>query len=523
MCGIFAALFDKGHTNMNGVFKLIARGPDDLRKFIDHNLPNYTLLLGFTRLAIMDTSSKGNQPMLLGDNLVLICNGEIYNYQQLAKQFGITMKSGSDCEIILHLYQIFGAKHVEEILKLLDGVFAFVLYDRDSKDIFVARDRFGVRPLFMTEDHRLFGSEMKALTAVMDDGDDRKIVPFKPGHYLQFQVNEAITLEQEQCYYNHDVLLTQHIETDVALTLMLSEIKRLFTDAVRKRMMSDRPIGCLLSGGLDSSLVCALVKQMMPSNQQLNTFSIGLSGSPDLEHAQLVANHLGTKHHHVELTAEEFLSAIPEVIEAIESWDITTVRASVGNYLIAKYIKEHTKIKVIFNGDGSDEMGGYLYFNQAPNADDYQQECIRLLKEIHLFDVLRSDRSISENGLEARTPFLDHHFIEYMMNMVPPTLRKNKYLLRKAFDDGGVLLPDKILWRKKEAFSDGVSDLANSWHTIIKNHVINTGVAGSEAEWYKSLFQRHYRGQEHVIPYYWMPRWCSDDIEDPSARVLKHY
>jgi len=311
---------------------------------------------------------------------------------------------------------------------------------------------------------------------------------------------------------------------------------------VKKRMMAEREIGSLLSGGLDSSLISALVNQLH-NGSTLKTFSIGMPGSVDLEYAKIVANHLGTDHHQIQISKEDFLNAIETVIYNIESFDTTTVRASVGNYLVSKFIRENSDCKVIFNGDGSDEVcGGYVYMKNAPNGDDFQSECKRLLDEIHRFDVLRSDRSISSNGLEARTPFLDKDFVQYYlsipakMKLFDGKMRLEKHLLRKAFSQSN-LLPDTVLWRRKCAFSDGVSAKENSWHRVIQTFVDNKISDGEfetnaksyihctpvlkESYYYRKVYESFFGNQEKLIPHFWMPKWV--ETKDPSARELIGY
>ena len=316
---------------------------------------------------------------------------------------------------------------------------------------------------------------------------------------------------------------------------------------MRKRQLTERPVAALLSGGVDSSLIASLVQWNL--NQlnlpPLKTFSIGFEGSQDLAHARLVADWIKSDHAEVIMTPDEFFEAIPEVIHAIESCDTTTVRASVGNYLVAKYIREHTDCKVVFNGDGSDELlGGYLYFNNAPNDEAFQAETARLLTDIHTFDVLRSDRSISANGLEARTPFLDKQFVAVARSIHPSYLRPvpskqvEKFILRYAFDDN-VTLPTKVLWRRKEAFSDGVSTPEKAWFQEIQERVSKIVPSNWEEKakqfhplpprtpeefYYRMLFSKFFGTNVHTlqatVPYRWMPRWCPETT-DPSARTLK--
>jgi asparagine synthase (glutamine-hydrolysing) len=324
--------------------------------------------------------------------------------------------------------------------------------------------------------------------------------------------------------------LTARVDASLALRYALEE-------AVYKRMLTDRPVAALLSGGLDSSLIASLVQMNLKQLKQppLKTFSIGFEGSSDLKHARIVADWIGSDHTEIVMTADEFFNAIPEVIEAIESYDTTTVRASVGNYLIAKKIRSLTDCKVVFNGDGSDELfGGYLYFNNAPNDQAFHAEAGRLLENIHTFDVLRSDRSISANGLEARTPFLDKQFVavakSISTNLRRPTKNQcEKWVLRKAFEG---VLPDEILWRKKEAFSDGVSG-AKPWYQECQERALQevsddwqkiqwkwNAPKTAEGYYYRVLYDRYYGWAERTIPYFWMPRWCPGTT-DPSARTLR--
>ena len=323
---------------------------------------------------------------------------------------------------------------------------------------------------------------------------------------------------------------------------IIKNIRNLFEKAVEKRMQSHREVGCLLSGGLDSSLVAALVSRNMQGSK-LKTFSIGLKGAEDLKYARIVANHIGSDHHEVIVTEQEMIDAIPEVIKTIESMDTTTVRASVPNYLVSKYIKENTNCKVIFQGDGADEVcGSYIYLNNAPYPASFQDECISLLNNIHMFDVLRADRTISCWGLEPRTPFLDKIFVNYYMSIYAPLKLHShgnieKYLLRKAFEDSNQL-PKEVLYRKKEALSDGCSSKTNSWHTIIQNHIdkcitdtdFNTHKSSyehmepelKESLYYRRIFDKYYKSHEKSISHFWLPKWCGN-ITDPSARVLNNY
>ena len=542
MCGIFAYLgsYYDIDTLKKNFDKIQNRGPDN--SIIQ--IVNDQIFFGFHRLSINDVSEKGNQPLYHPNNreLVLICNGEIYNCQKLVKDNGFQTYSNSDCEVILHLYEKYG---IRDTINMLDGVFAFILYDVKQQKIYAGRDPFGVRPLFIgyTEQDNpdsndlvkkeiLFCSELKGISDISN-----KVEVFKPGTYWDSDSGEF------QTYYGytypHPTFQTTPEEKD--MNIICSNVNRLLTEAVDKRLMSDRPIGCLLSGGLDSSLIASLVARNYEPGT-LETFSIGMKDSTDLYYAKMVADHIKTKHHHIELTQDDFLNAIEEVIYHIESYDTTTVRASVGNYLVSKYIRNNSKCVVIYNGDGSDEVcGSYLYLKNAPNNDEFHNECKKLLEEIHCFDVLRSDRSISDNGLEPRTPFLDKTFVNYYMS-IDPSLRTcnnriEKYILRESFNGTG-LLPDEVLWRQKEAFSDGVSGKEKSWYEIIQD-MVNEKISDEEFKefqdshphnppqlkesmYYRQIFEKHYGKHDTIIPHFWLPKW-NGNVIDPSARVLSVY
>jgi asparagine synthase (glutamine-hydrolysing) len=628
MCGIFALLNDflvsndlKQKAFQNGS----SRGPEDHQ----HKQLPYNVSFYFHRLAINGLDSISNQPITIG-NITLICNGEIYNYRELFTMlhscYGVVPKTHSDCEVIIHMYKYFG---MEKTLQMLDGVFAFVLYetfvDEHNQDtsgvIYVARDPYGVRPLYWISPSTTlmnitgsntssnvrsiyaFASQLKVLTPCLEQHTptEYQIQPFEPSTFLcltkSIKQHSSWKLEYHRPYYMLPakpscVRSISHLEP-TQLHSMFNEYTRGIYDklqqAVYKRVVgtTERPIACLLSGGLDSSLIASLVskfyKQHTSSTEtssstsiprQLETYSIGMKGSKDLFYARKVADHIGSKHTEIVLTKEEFFNAIPEVIHHIESYDTTSVRASVGNYLIGKYIAEHSEAKVIFNGDGSDELtGGYLYFLHSPNAVEFDLECRRLLKDIHRFDVLRSDASISSNGLEPRTPYLDKEFVEYYLS-IPCELRfsrssfnKNQQLSSLLWDEhihpmikrrpeklllryaiathAPELLPPEILWRSKEAFSDGVSGDEGVWYEIIqqkvqngehlqtqsqKSHLTSTSVPTSisfvepktqEQHYYKSLFDKEYAMCSNCIPYYWMPRFV--DAKDASARSLAIY
>ena len=527
MCGIFTSYNTKSKwDSMEKSFQKIAyRGPDST----SHLHINNKLTMAFHRLAIMGISDAGNQPMKhpKDDTLTLICNGEIYNYKKLADKYGFKLTTGSDSEIILHLFKEIG---IEDTIIALDGVFMFVLYDEINDVLYAGRDPMGVRPGFMSTngDEVIISSEAKSLVGIA-----KNTIPFPPGSWWSSKNSKQ--------YYKY-FYCKSSLQLNDSYTEILQNIKTLLSDAVIKRLMSEREIGCLLSGGLDSSLISSIVAKNYPGDK-LNTFSVGIEGSVDLEYAKTVAEFIKSKHHSIQITEQDFLNAIEVVIYNIESFDTTTVRASVGNYLVSKYIRENTECKVIFNGDGSDEVCcGYLYLRNAPSAKELQLESERLVNELHYFDVLRSDRCISSNGLEARTPFLDKTFVKYYLS-IPAKLkvfnskdRIEKHLLRKAYDDG-TYLPGDVLWRRKVAFSDGVSSQKKSWHKIIQNHVDNkisdeeffkakdlishcTPIL-KESYYYRKVFESFFPNSEKLIPHFWMPRWSN--VIDPSARELQDY
>jgi asparagine synthase (glutamine-hydrolysing) len=367
---------------------------------------------------------------------------------------------------------------------------------------------------------------------------------------MQYKVKPKWEITKEYCKYHSTGFSSIISENIYDMQKIYKNIQYYLTEAVKKRVLiTERPIACLLSGGLDSSLITALVNEChkLNSNKPLETFSIGLEGSEDLKYARIVAKYLGTNHTEILLTEQEFIDAIPEVIYAIESYDTTTVRASIGNYLLGKYISKNSDAKVIFNGDGSDELcGGYLYMHAAPDALEFDRECRRLLNDIHAFDVLRSDKCISSHGLEPRTPFLDRTWVQHYLS-IHPEIRFHKgnnqcekFLLRTAFSEenyldshGSALLPNCILWRTKEAFSDGVSKTTRSLYEIIQEKVTASSIFNSkyeynynypdteEKKYYRDIFENNYSGLGNVVPYFWMPRYV--DATDASARTLKIY
>ena len=548
MCGIFS-LLNNSFLNDKMVSHSFNKGKNRGPEFSVLKKINILCEFGFHRLAINGLNDISNQPITIND-VTLICNGEIYNYKELYQFINVEKTTDSDCEIIIHLYLLYG---IEYTLQLLDGVFSFILCDAritdnfDDTKLYVCRDPYGVRPLYHLKplidkiNIHCFASEVKMLIDLHSQiKDTHEIVHFQPGTYSLFLLPFHVSPVWETVFSNkvyHTFGFTSCI-TSIHLSEkeIMFNIKKYLTASVKKRVLNtDRPIACLLSGGLDSSLITALVNSFCPN---VETFSIGLEGSEDLKYAKIVATYLGTKHTEVVLTEQNFIEAIPEVIQTIESYDTTTVRASIGNYLLAKYISSHSEAKVIFNGDGSDEVcGGYIYMDYAPNELEFDRETKRLLTDIHKFDVLRSDKSISSNGLEPRTPFLDRTFVQFYQS-IHPSIRHHKkskqcekYLLRKAFSDSQ-LLPEEVLWRKKEAFSDGVSKHTRSLFVIIQEYVNKLDMIPSsiytfnepdtqEKKYYRYLYESFYPNTEELVPYFWMPKWVN--ATDASARTLDNY
>ena len=552
MCGIFSLL---NISDTNVLFT---------QEFIKHNFqlgqgrgPENSVLknvsvrtkFGFHRLAINGLNDISNQPICI-DDIVLICNGEIYNYKELYELMGIESETDSDCEIIIHLYKKYG---IYQTLKMLDGVFAFCLCDNRltnslTSTIYVARDPYGVRPLYCLKPllyNKLIGfaSELKMLSEFSDvDPTKAYITQFTPGTYSKYVIQNKVlsnwTPILENIKYHEPVFSL--ISSNNNAERITRGIQHYLIQAVQKRYITtERPIACLLSGGLDSSLITALINEehKKHSTQPLETYSIGLKGSEDLRCAKIVADYLETNHTEIIVSEDDMFSIIPDVIYAIESYDTTTIRASIGNYLLGKYISTNSSAKVIFNGDGSDEIcGGYLYMNLCPDAIEYDMETRRLLKDIYLFDVLRSDKCISSHGLEPRTPFLDRSFVDFYLS-IPPKIRHDnpeKYLLRSAFsienyhnNKGIQLLPESILWRRKEAFSDGVSGTGNSLYKILQQF-ISTEMEmfppsiEMEKKYYKEIFLRYHPSSDGILPYYWMPKYTKNTT-DPSARTLSIY
>ncbi|RZC42584.1 asparagine synthetase [glutamine-hydrolyzing], partial [Asbolus verrucosus] len=510
--------------------------------------------VGFHRLTIVDCT-YGMQPMKLHQYplAMLLCNGELYNCKELAKEHDFNYETFCDVECIFHLYQRFG---IEKCVKNLDGVFAFALIDMEKQKMFLGRDPYGVRPLFrLTSASGMLGvcSEAKGLIGLTreQNGDKKVIEPFPPGTFEEYDIleNGGAKLVRKQVFHLpgdkptfKPFILYEELSQDP-----LENIRNLLTMAVKKRLMADRRIGCFLSGGLDSSLIASLLVRVAKEANlpyKIQTFSIGMSDSPDVIAAKEVADFIGTEHHVITFTEEDVSRVLDDVIYTLETPDITTVRASIGMYLISRYVVENTDTTVLFSGEGADEVcQGYIYFRDAPDAKAAHEDSIRLLKEIYLFDGLRADRTTASSSLELRVPFLDLQFTNYYLSL-DSKLRQpkdgvEKFLLRSAFDKTGIL-PDRILWRHKEAFSDGVASKKKSLFQVLqeivdkrmpepfdpqtaKKNYPHCTPTSKEALYYREVFEKSFpNAADQFVPYYWMPRWV-EGITDPSARFIKHY
>lgn len=503
-----------------GFDKTISRGPD-MSKIID--LENG--YLGFHRLAIMELTEIGMQPFKL-DNNYLVCNGEIYGFKPIKETLiekGYKFISNSDCEILLPLYKEYGL----DMFKMLDAEFALIIYDGDKKQLIAARDPIGIRPLYYGYDKNnniIFASEPKNIVDLTD-----KILPFPPGHY----------------YYNgkfisyNDISKTDKYTYD-SLDNVCKNIHDKLIKGVEKRLDSDAKIGFLLSGGLDSSLVCAISNKLL--NKPIETFAIGMDiDAIDLKYARMVANYIKSNHHEIIMTKDDIFNSLEYVIKTLATYDITTIRASIGMYLICKAIHETTDIRVILTGEISDELFGYKYTDFAPNETEFQKEAVKRIHEIHMYDVLRADRCISVNSLEARVPFGDLDFVKYVMS-IDPSMKMNKYnmgkyLLRHAFEEDKIL-PNEILLRDKAAFSDAVGhsmvnyliEYANNFYSDedfirLSNKYTHSKPFTKESLLYREIFEKYYPNQSEMVIDFWMPNknWEGCNVNDPSARVLSNY
>ena len=548
MCGI-VAVFDLkiSHTELRtSVLKMSKkvrhRGPDWSGIFYCDRA-----ILAHERLSIVDPQS-GGQPLYSKDrNLILAVNGEIYNHQEIRNRYEATyeFQTHSDCEVILPLYREKGPAFLEE----MNGIFAFALYDREKDCYFIARDHIGIIPLYMGWDQ--FGnfyvaSELKALEGVC-----KKIEEFLPGHYL-FSRDGVM-----KKWYTRDWMDYTAVENN---TTSIDHLRSAMEASVHRQLMSDVPYGVLLSGGLDSSVVSAIAKKYAPRRiesgdkaeawwPQLHSFAIGLIGSPDLAAARKVADHIGTVHHEINFTIEEGLDAVRDVIYHIETYDVTSVRASTPMYLMARVIKS-MGVKMVLSGEGADEIfGGYLYFHKAPNPKALHEETVRKLSKLHLYDCLRANKSLAAWGVEGRVPFLDKEFLDVAMRLNPSDKmvakdRIEKWVLRKAFED---YLPESVAWRQKEQFSDGVGyNWIDSLKALTSKEVSDEQLANAkfrfpinppmskEEYYYRSIFSDHFPSDSAAACVPSVPSVACSTAEalawdasfqnniDPSGRAVKN-
>lgn len=495
-----------------------SRGPDDTR-IVDTGKG----LLGFHRLAIMGLHPEGMQPFELHGSY-LVCNGEIYGFDKFKAELSKTHHfiSESDCEVLLPLYEKYGV----DMFAMLDAEYALILFDAKSGGFVAARDPIGIRPLYYGYDKAgviLFASEPKSLVGLTD-----KIMPFPPGHYYKdgkFVCYRDIAHVDAVC---HDELET-----------VCGKIHDKLVAGVEKRLVADAKVGFLLSGGLDSSLVCAIAQKK--SAAPIRTFAIGMSEDAiDLKYAKQVADYIGSDHTEVIMTRQLVLDSLEDVIHLLGTFDITTIRASMGMYLLCKWIHENTDIRVLLTGEISDELFGYKYTDFAPSAEEFQKEAEKRIRELHMYDVLRADRCISVNSLEARVPFGDLDFVQYVMSVDPAkkmnVYGKGKYLLRHAFE--GDYLPHDILYREKAAFSDAVGHsmvdhlkaYAESYYSdeefeTLRQKYSHAQPFTKESLLYREIFEKYYPGQAEMVVDFWMPNksWEGCNVNDPSARVLANY
>ena len=548
MCGIVCAF------NLRGDKDLIRSNVLEMAQKVRHRGPDWSgiyssdnAILAHERLAIVDPTS-GKQPIISEDGLkVIAVNGEIYNHKNLKNRFAADydFRTESDCEVILALYEKKGINFLND----LNGIFAFALYDSSNDKYLIARDHMGIIPLYMgwdKDDIFYISSELKSLEGVCD-----KIELFPPGHYLE---SSSMNLVK---WYDPEWVSYEHVKDSET---SIKAIHDSLSAAVKRQLMSDVPYGVLLSGGLDSSITSALAKKFaskrIESNDkqdawypQLHSFSVGLKDAPDLKAARIVADHIGTIHHEINFTVQEGIDAIRDVIYHLETYDITTIRASTPMYLIARAIKS-LGIKMVLSGEGADELfGGYLYFHKAPNAKEFHEETVRKLDKLHQYDCLRANKSLAAWGIEGRVPFLDKEFIDVAMNINPEDKmikngRIEKWVLREAFKD---YLPESVLWRQKEQFSDGVGyswidslkDLVSkevSDHNLenaSKTYPINTP-RNKEEYYYRSIFNNHFPSDASAMSVPSVPSVaCSTpqalewdeafkNMNDPSGRSISN-
>lgn len=562
MCGIWLFIDRNKKYTLQQIsenfHKIKHRGPDTYQ-FLSLNIYDVTIYLGFHRLSIMDVSSKGDQPfhsIILNDDkqreIYTMVNGEIYNFKQLKKKFKLDTTSDSDCEVVHQLYIKNGFK---SLIEEIEGEFSGIILEKIDTEVklYIFRDHLGVRPLFYGIDDEgdiAVCSELKGIHHLV-----KNIKPVKPNSYITLHslyTKKPFSFIVEESTLNFTGVFTNYYsysdikQKDYLLIDIHNKIYHYLTNAVKKRLMSDRPIGFCLSGGLDSSLICGIASNILG---KINTFTIAFKNSEDLINSRKVAEYIKSNHKEFIVTPEECLKKIEQVIYQNETYDCTTIRASVFNRMLVEKIKEtNEEIKVLFVGEYSDELsGGYSYFHNSPDEKSFHKECVRLLEDIYLFDSLRCDRSIASQGIEARVPFSDKQFIEFYLS-IDPKLRMPRYsdilgythqkiekaLIREAFYCRDII-PNDVIKFKKMAFSDQKQD-DKRWYqyiqeyidTIVGDEEFNLGKNEvqdtKEKYYYKKVFTKFYGENKEVTPYMWLPKWCVDNngksIKEPSATVL---
>lgn len=547
MCG-FVGAFDlnSGSQPINeGLKEELRNQVLEMSKKIRHRGPDWSgvytgnnAIISHERLSIVDPLS-GKQPLVSDDQkIILAANGEIYNHKDIRKEFEgkYNFQTGSDCEAIIPLYKKYRESgNFAEMVEKLSGIFAFALYDSEKDVYLICRDEIGVIPLYQgwdKEGHYYVASELKAL-----EGECVTIEEFPNGHYF-YSKDEKPVRWYKRDWESYDAVKSAAKATDekgdVINPAVIEKVKNSLESAVKAQLMSDVPYGVLLSGGLDSSIIAAITqkfsKKRVESDSkeaawwpQLHSFAIGLEGSPDLIAAQKAADYIGTVHHEVHFTIQEALDALPDVIYHIETYDITTVRASTPMYLLARVIKS-MGIKMVLSGEGSDELfGGYLYFHKAPNAQEFHEELVRKMSKLHLYDCLRANKSLMAWGVEGRVPFLDKDFIDIAMRLNPTDKmnikmpdgkqRMEKWIIRKAFED---MLPDSIAWRQKEQFSDGVG---YNWIDTLKKM---TEEKVSDAEFARRENRFPVNPPKTKEEYYYREIYSRLFPSDSAAKVVPH-
>lgn len=483
-------------------------------------------MMGFHRLSIMDLSKSGMQPFEK-DGSYAICNGELYGWKRIRAELeadGYVFAGSSDCEIILPMYEKYGT----DMFEMLDAEFAMVIYDGIHDSWIAARDPIGIRPLYYgtaKDGDYIFASEPKNLEGLVQD-----IKPFPPGYYYK-----------DGDFIEYADITRVDAVVQGSVDKICSRIHEKLVDGVKKRMDADAPVGFLLSGGLDSSLVCAIAQKLSPQ-KKIKTFAVGMDEDAiDLKYAREAAEYIGSEHHEIIINKKQVIDSLDEVIKNLGTYDITTIRASIGMYLMCKEIRKTTDVKVLLTGEISDELFGYKYTDFAPDSKAFQMESCKRMHELHMYDVLRADRCISANSMEARVPFGDLAFVRYVMSIDPDMKMniygKGKYLLRRAFD--GEYLPARILYREKAAFSDAVGhslvddikEYAEMLYTDEEMELQASEFAyhaqpfTKESLMYRKIFEKHYPGQAKMVKDFWMPNrsWKGCDVDDPSARALSNY